>query len=140
MCIRDRRQTVLGGYCFGLSGTFTSFIILGNYSLGLQMHGKLDLMAFYEQTGDLYQTIIAVFETMPLAKAGLVLLAITMIAFYATSFDALTMVASSYSCLLYTSRINRYFQGVVFPPAALLPNPPRNPSGSVTSLDKNRCV
>ena len=94
---RTIRQTVLGGYCFGLSGTFTSFIILGNYSLGLQMHGKLDLMAFYEQTGDLYQTIIAVFETMPLAKAGLVLLAITMIAFYATSFDALTMVASSYS-------------------------------------------
>ena len=34
---------------------------------------------------------------MPLAKAGLILLAVTMIAFYATSFDALTMVASSYS-------------------------------------------
>ena len=34
---------------------------------------------------------------MPLAQAGLVLLAVTMIAFYATSFDALTMVASSYS-------------------------------------------
>ena len=48
-------------------------------------------------TGDLYQAIISIFETMPLAKAGLVLLAITMIAFYATSFDALTMVASSYS-------------------------------------------
>jgi len=34
---------------------------------------------------------------MPFAKAGLLLLALTMIAFYATSFDALTMVASSYS-------------------------------------------
>ena len=32
-----------------------------------------------------------------MAKAGLVLLAVTMVAFYATSFDALTMVASSYS-------------------------------------------
>ena len=61
------------------------------------MHGKLDLMALYEKTGSLYEAIIAVFETMPLAQAGLVLLAVTMIAFYATSFDALTMVASSYS-------------------------------------------
>lgn len=94
---RTIRQTVLGGYFFGLSGTFTSFIILGNYGLGLQMHGKLDLMGVYAKTGDLYQAIISIFETMPVAKAGLVLLAITMIAFYATSFDALTMVASSYS-------------------------------------------
>lgn len=94
---RTIRQTVLGGYFFGLAGTFTSFIILGNYGLSLQMHGKLDLMALYEQTGSLYRAIIAVFETMPVAKAGLVLLAVTMIAFYATSFDALTMVASSYS-------------------------------------------
>ncbi|MCI6139199.1 MAG: BCCT family transporter [Clostridiaceae bacterium] len=94
---RTIRQTVLGGYFFGLAGTFTSFIILGNYGLGLQAHGKLDLLGFYSQTGNLYQTILAVFETMPLAKAGLALLAVTMIAFYATSFDALTIVASSYS-------------------------------------------
>lgn len=94
---RTIRQTVLGGYFFGLSGTFTSFIILGNYSLGLQMHGKLDLLGSYAQTGDRYQTIISIFDTLPLARMGLLLLALTMIAFYATSFDALTMVASSYS-------------------------------------------
>ena len=94
---RTIRQTVLGGYFFGLSGTFTSFIILGNYSLALQTKGHLDVMGIYASTGDLYQTIMAVFETLPLAKLGLILLAVTMIAFYATSFDALTMVASSYS-------------------------------------------
>lgn len=94
---RTVRQTVLGGYFFGLAGTFTSFIILGNYGLGLQMQGKLDLMRIYNDTQDLYQAIIAVFDTLPLAKAGLILLALTMITFYATSFDALTMVASSYS-------------------------------------------
>ncbi|MCD7906465.1 MAG: BCCT family transporter [Clostridium sp.] len=100
---RTIRQTVLGGYFFGLAGTFTSFIILGNYGLGLQMHGKLDLMGLYAQvvqtapTQALYQTIIAVVGTLPFAKFGLILLAVTMVAFYATSFDALTMVASSYS-------------------------------------------
>ena len=61
------------------------------------MHGKLDLMGIYAGTQNLYKTIIAVFETLPLANFGLILLAVTMVAFYATSFDALTMVASSYS-------------------------------------------
>lgn len=94
---RTIRQTVLGGYFWGLSGTFTSFIILGDYGLGLQMKGKLDVLAQYAVTGDLYQSILTIFDTLPFAKAGLILLALTMIAFYATSFDALTMVASTYS-------------------------------------------
>ncbi len=94
---RTIRQTILGGYFWGLSGTFTSFIILGNYGLNLQVTGKLDLISIYQTTLDQYQACIALMETLPLAQAGLVLLAVTMIAFYATSFDALTMVASSYS-------------------------------------------
>ena len=61
------------------------------------MTGKMDLMAIYEQTQDLYQTIIAMFDSLPLPQMGLILLALTMIAFYATTFDALAIVASSYS-------------------------------------------
>ena len=94
---RTIKQTILGGYFWGLSGTFTSFIVLGNYGLNLQVTGKLDLIGMYEAAGDLYQVIITVMKTLPLAQAGLILLAVTMIAFYATSFDALTMVAASYS-------------------------------------------
>lgn len=51
---RTIRQTILGGYVFGLGGTFVSFIILGNYSLGLQVFGKLDVMGLYAASGDLY--------------------------------------------------------------------------------------
>ena len=94
---RTVKQTILGGYIFGLGGTFTSFIILGNYSLGLQVFGKLDVMGLYASTGDLYTTIIAIVQTLPLAPLVLILLALTMIAFYATSFDAIALVASSYS-------------------------------------------
>lgn len=94
---RTVKQTVLGGYIFGLSGTFTSFIILGNYSLALQTKGILDVMGIYNATGDLYKTIIEIFYTLPFAKLGLILLAVTMIAFYATTFDALALVASAYS-------------------------------------------
>ena len=94
---RTVRQTVLGGYVFGLGGTFVSFIILGNYSLGLQVMGKLDVMGLYAASGNLYTTIISIIQTLPLPALVLILLALTMVTFYATSFDAIAMVASSYS-------------------------------------------
>ena len=94
---RTIKQTVLGGYVFGLGGTFVSFIILGNYSLGLQVFGKLDVMGLYAASGDLYTTIIAIIQTLPMPTLVLILLALTMLTFYATSFDAIAMVAASYS-------------------------------------------
>ena len=71
--------------------------MLGNYSMGLQVQGKAAFLELYSSSQDLYQTILAVMESLPLAKFSLLLLAVTMIAFYATSFDALTLVASTYS-------------------------------------------
>lgn len=94
---RTVRQTILGGYVFGLGGTFVSFIILGNYSLGLQVMGKLDVMGIYAASQNLYTTIITIVQTLPLPAFVLILLALTMVTFYATSFDAIAMVAASYS-------------------------------------------
>ncbi|MDO4266682.1 MAG: BCCT family transporter [Eubacteriales bacterium] len=94
---RTIREVVLGAHIFGLSSTFISFIILGNYSLGLQMHGSFDVMGLYAQSGDLYAVILAILGTLPLPGLVLVLLAVAMIAFYATSFDSITLVASAYS-------------------------------------------
>jgi BCCT family betaine/carnitine transporter len=94
---RTIRQVILGGYGFGLAGTFTSFIILGNYGLGLQMHGRLDVLAEYAASGDLYASIISILEQLPLSWFVLVLLVLCMVTFYSTSFDSITMVAASYS-------------------------------------------
>lgn len=94
---RTVRQVILGGYFFGLTGTWISFIILGNYGLGLQMFGKYDLLAIYAQNGSLYEAIIAMLRTLPLFRFVLILLALTMITFYATSFDSIAIVASDYS-------------------------------------------
>lgn len=91
------RQTILGGYVFGMGSTFVSFIVLGNYGLGLHMSGKLDVVSFYEKTGDLYVTIIEIINQLPLAPLVMVALIIAMIAFYATSFDSITLVAAQYS-------------------------------------------
>lgn len=94
---RTIRSTVFGGYFWGLAGTFTSFIILGNYGLAKQLKGELDTLGFIADGGTLQEAIVKIFGTLPLPWLGLLLLAITMIAFYSTTFDALTMVVSSYS-------------------------------------------
>lgn len=94
---RTVKQTILGGYGFGVGSTIISFIILGNYPLGLQMAGKADFLAMYTQSGDLYSTIIAIIQTLPCAPLVLVLLLLTMVAFYATSFDSIAYIGSCYS-------------------------------------------
>lgn len=94
---RTIRNVIFGGYAWGLAGTYTSFIILGNYGLAQQMKHGLDISGYIAKGGDYQEAIIKIFETMPWPKFGLLLLVVTMIAFYATTFDALTMVISSYS-------------------------------------------
>jgi len=94
---RTIKNTVIGGYLWGLAGTYTSFIILGNYGLSQQMKHGLDSAGAIAGGADISATIIKIFETLPLYQLGLILLAVTMIMFYATTFDALTMVISSYS-------------------------------------------
>lgn len=94
---RTVKQVILGAYLFGMSSTLISFIILGNYGLGLQVNGSFDVVAFYGSCEDIYQTVIAIIRTLPIHGLVLGLLIISMIAFYATSFDSITLVASQYS-------------------------------------------
>lgn len=94
---RTIRQTIIGGYGFGVGSTLVSFIILGNYSLGLQTSDAADFIAQYQATGDLYGMIISIINTLPCAKIVMVAVLITMVAFYATSFDAIALTASCYS-------------------------------------------
>lgn len=94
---RTIRQTILGGYVFGLGSTLSSFLILGNYSMGLELAGKNNFLSFYKETGDSYQLIVKIIESLPGSKLILVLVLITMVAFYATSFDSIALTASMYS-------------------------------------------
>lgn len=94
---RTIRQTILGGYIFGVGSTIVSFIILGNYSLGLQTSGAADFIAQYANSGDLYELIMNIVDTMPFAPFILILTLVCMIAFYATSFDSIAYTAACYS-------------------------------------------
>lgn len=91
------RQTILGGYVFGVGSTLVSFIVLGNYSMGQQMAGKADFLGAYQKNGDLYELIVSIMGTLPGAPLVLALVLITMVAFYATSFDSIALTASCYS-------------------------------------------
>lgn len=94
---RTIKNTVIGGYGWGLAGTFVSFIVLGNYGLAQQMKHGVDTVGHIASGGNISEAIIKIFDTLPLPAIGLILLCVTMIAFYSTTFDALTMVVSSYS-------------------------------------------
>ena len=94
---RTIRQTVIGGYIFGVGSTIVSFIILGNYSLSKQMSGEYDFINNYIQDGDLYNIIIEIIKSLPFSNIILIIVLITMIAFYATSFDSIALIASCYS-------------------------------------------
>lgn len=94
---RTIRQTILGGYIFGVGSTIISFIGLGNYSMGLQVSGKADYITPYLESGDIYGTIISMIDSIPLAPVVLLVVLITMMLFYATSFDSIALTASCYS-------------------------------------------
>lgn len=82
---------------FGIGSTIVSFIVLGNYSLGLQISGIADYITQYETNGDAYSMIISIIKTLPCAPLVLVVLLLTMVAFYATSFDSIAYTVSCYS-------------------------------------------
>ena len=94
---RTIQNTILGGYTWGLAGTFTSFIILGNYGMAQQLKHGVDISGIIASGGSYSEAILRIFDTLPLSSLGLLLLTVTMIAFYATTFDSITMVISSYS-------------------------------------------
>ncbi len=94
---RTIRQTILGGYVFGVGATISSFLVLGNYGMALQMKEIADFLGEYGLHGDIYAVIIAVMQTLPHPSFVLCLLVLTMIAFYATSFDSIAYIASCYS-------------------------------------------
>ena len=94
---RTIKNTILGGYGWALAGTFTSFIILGNYGLAQQMKHGLDVIGLIDGGGTYYEAILKILSTLPFPSIAMILLVVTMIMFYATSFDSLTYIASIYS-------------------------------------------
>ncbi|MEL3913136.1 BCCT family transporter [Treponema pedis] len=93
---RTIKNTVIGGLLCGIAGTYCSFIILGNYGLHLQVQGILDSAAALNNV-EPSKVILQILQTLPYSKLVLTVLVVTMIAFYSSTFDAITLVIASYS-------------------------------------------
>ena len=93
---RSIRQTIIGGYVFGVGSTIISFVILGNYSLGMQLSHHADFISSYAKSEDAYSTILAIISTMKHPTLVLIITMISMILFYSTSFDAIAYTAACY--------------------------------------------
>ena len=97
---RTIRQVIIGGFAFGVGSTLVSFIVLGGYGMGLQTdpNSGYDFVKQYvDSEGDAYGVIIAIISSLPAPQLWLVLILVTMIMFYATSFDSIAYTASCYS-------------------------------------------
>lgn len=94
---RTIRQTILGGLSCGLLGTYTSFIVFGGFGLHMQTTGAADLAGMLADGAAPADVILKVFEQLPVTKIALVVLIFAMIAFYASTFDAITLVVAGYS-------------------------------------------
>ncbi|GHU17471.1 carnitine transporter [Spirochaetia bacterium] len=93
---RTVRQMIFGAFFYGIAGTFTSFIVFGNFGLYQQTSGRIDAAALIENGVSPSDVIILFFEQLPLTGFVLVLLVLTMIAFYASTFDAITLVLAGF--------------------------------------------
>ncbi len=94
---RTLRQTILGGFGAGLLGTFTSFSMFGFYGLRLQAEGRIQVAEKLASGVSQSEVILEIFHTLPFPGLSLTLLVIAMVLFYASTFDALTMVMATYS-------------------------------------------
>lgn len=126
---RTIRNLILGGYAWGLAGTYLSFIILGTFGISRQLDGIFYATQQINGGRNYANVIVKLLQTLPHYKIALVLLILAMIGLYSTVFDSITMVISKYSYKSLSlekdpSRIVRGFWAIVFMilPIALLFN------------------
>ena len=62
-----------------------------------QFKNGVDILGVIQNGGSYPDAVMKIVETLPMSKIFMILICITMISFYSTTFDALTMVVSSYS-------------------------------------------
>ena len=74
-----------------------TYPLIGNYGLAQELKHGINVSGFIAGGGSMYDAILMIFDTLPLPIIALVMLVITMIAFYSTTLDGITYVTSSYS-------------------------------------------
>ncbi len=91
---RTIREVILGMLIYGSLGCALFYLVLGNFSLGLQLSGELDVLSILnDQDGN--QAIIAGLEQLPLAGALIALFCFVSVVFSATTYDSASYTLAS---------------------------------------------
>ena len=94
---RTLRQVIIGGLLAGVGATMVSFSVFGTFGLHLQATGRIAAAEMIASGAPASEVILYIFGCLPLPKVTMLVLVAAMVLFYASTFDALTMVMSTYS-------------------------------------------
>ena len=95
---RTIRQMIGGAFFYGIAGTFTSFVVFGNFGLYQQVTGRVDAAGMLANDVAPSEVILALLGQLPGGNSVLlVILFFAMLAFYASTFDAITLVVAGFT-------------------------------------------
>lgn len=95
---RTIRQVIKGMLIFGSLGCWVFYMIIGNYSLFLQLNDMVDVLQTIK-TADGSVAIVATLEAMPLAPAVITVFTLMSIIFAATTYDSASYTLASSATL-----------------------------------------
>lgn len=115
---RTIKNVVWGQLLWGTLGCCFSFMIFGGYSLWLQQSGQVDLAAILNEEGQ-GGAVIAILETLPMARFMMLFLCIVCFIYLATTIDSCAYVLAGVTTKALApdqepARWNRIFWAVVF--------------------------
>ncbi|EJF93780.1 BCCT family transporter [Bartonella tamiae] len=91
---RTMKQMVAGSLFFGSLGCFLFFIVLGNYSLSLQLSGALDVIQILKDQGPT-SAIYATLGQLPFSYLAILVFTILCVIFTATTFDSISYILAA---------------------------------------------
>ena len=91
---RTIRQVILGMLLYGTLGGALFYMVLGNFSLSLQLAGEVDVLAVMAAS-DGNQAIVASFDALPMSTFAIALFCVVSIIFAATTYDSASYTLAS---------------------------------------------
>jgi BCCT family betaine/carnitine transporter len=95
---RTIRQVIGGMLVFGSLGSWLFYMVLGNYSLFLELEGQVSITGIVAADGGSY-AIVAMLDTLPLASLVVAVFCLVSIIFAATTYDSASYTLASVATL-----------------------------------------
>jgi len=93
---RTIREVIVGMLTLGSIGAAMFFIVIGNYSMSLELNGIMQVTQMMKDIGE-PQTIAKVFTTLPMGEIALAVFAMVAVIFVATTYDSASYCLASVS-------------------------------------------